>query len=108
MAQVSGERRRAVAPARQRRLGAGRPAPDRRAGNIRDARVDNDAYSVPDGELIAHYHTALLAEGKRPRRVARAKRERPRRLEHRRGPTQPVAADCSGRRGKDGVGRAVA
>lgn len=58
----------AGAPARTR------PAPDRSVGNARDERVDNDAHSGPDSELIAKDHTALLTEGERPRYAADAER----------------------------------
>src|SRR5258708_23019551 len=85
----------AIPPAGQRRVAAARPAPGRRAGNVRDARVDDDAHSVPDGELIAKDHAGRFAEGERPCGAAGPELERPRALEHGRGLGRPVAADVS-------------
>jgi hypothetical protein len=70
-----------VAPARQRRVVAVHPSPDLQVRRVRDARVNDDADSAPNGELVTKDHAVAFAERERPRDAAGSKVEDPLRLE---------------------------
>src|SRR5216684_4027462 len=65
----------AMPPAGQRRVVVAGPAPDLQHGSIRAARVDEDAHSVPDSDLVAEDHTAPFAEAECPGCAAGAELE---------------------------------
>jgi len=97
----------AMPPAGQRRFVAAGPAPDLQHGSIRAARVDEDAHSVPNGELVAADQTALFAEGERPGRAAGAESEGAFRLERGLMLARWVLTARRGGHGKHGVVPAV-
>ncbi len=97
----------AMKAAGQRRVVAARPTPDLHVRGARNARVDDNPHSAPDGEPIAKDHAVSFPERERPGGTPGAKMKGPLRLKRSEKQARSVLTGCCGMQSRHGADRHV-